>query len=302
MSKNTTPLRYPGGKQKLAPFVREIIYANGLEGGHYVEPYAGGAGVAIDLLVGGDVGHIHLNDSSYHIYAFWNSVLTDTERFCSHISRCLLNVEEWKVQREILRNPAQYSEFDVGFATFYLNRTNRSGVLTGGVIGGLDQTGNWKMDARFSMNELIRRVELIGSFRDMITICNLDAEEYFATYVTILPDNTLVYCDPPYFEKADRLYLNHYSPDDHKRISEVIQEIDNVKWMVSYDGVKSILDYYKDRRKFLYSLQYNAAKAYKGSEVFIFGDDVVIPRSSDLPFVHDALKRNARRLHLPLAA
>lgn len=297
MAKNRTPLRYPGGKQKLTPFVLEVIKANGLEGGHYVEPYAGGAGVAMELLVDGHVGHVHINDSSYHVYSFWHSALMHTDEFCSKISRSLLNVDEWRAYREILRHPDQHSTFEVGFATFYLNRTNRSGVLTGGVIGGLNQSGKWKINARFPTNELIRRIELIGSLRDSITLCNLDAEDFFSNYVPTLPSQVLIYCDPPYFEKASRLYLNHYEQDDHVRIAETIQKLENVKWMVSYDGVEQILGYYSDRRKFLYELQYNASRAYKGNEVFIFSDNLVIPRSSSLPHITLALKANTHQLH-----
>lgn len=292
-----TPLRYPGGKQKLTPFIREILTANDLVGGHYVEPYAGGAGVAMELLTDGAVGHVHLNDSSYHIYAFWRSVVTESEEFCRRISRATLNVEEWKRQREVVRAPDQHAELDVGFATFYLNRTNRSGVLSGGVIGGLDQSGEWKMDARFPRLELMRRIEVIARLADNITLTNLDAEEYFAGEVPGLPADALIYCDPPYFEKASRLYLNHYAPDDHERIAEMIRSHHNRNWIVSYDGVQQILDYYAGSRQFLYELQYNASKAYKGSEVFIFADNLEIPRTSKLPYIAAALHLNTQTLH-----
>ncbi|MDQ0037877.1 DNA adenine methylase [Variovorax boronicumulans] len=297
MPQNRTPLRYPGGKQKLTPFVLEIIQANGLEGGHYAEPYAGGAGVAMELLVEGHVKHVHLNDSSYHIYCFWHSCINYPSEFCSKISRSLLNVDEWKEHREILRHPERHSVLEVGFATFYLNRTNRSGVLGGGVIGGIEQQGAWKIDARFPRNELISRIELIASLKKSITVCNLDAEKFFLDHVPKLPSKTLVYCDPPYFEKADRLYLNHYKADDHERIARIIQNLSNVKWMVSYDGVDQILSYYQSRRKFLYELQYNASRAYKGNEVFIFADDLVIPRKSKLPYIAKALELNTNHLH-----
>ncbi|MDN7597799.1 DNA methyltransferase [Burkholderia multivorans] len=302
MAQNRTPLRYPGGKQKLTPFVLELLKANDLEGGHYVEPYAGGAGVAMELLADGHVEHVHLNDSSYHVYSFWRSMLDHTDDFCSRISRSLLNVDEWKMHREILRHPEDHSEFEVGFATFYLNRTNRSGVLSGGVIGGLDQSGKWKIDARFPRNELITRIELIASMRESITLHNLDAEKFFATCVKGLPKKSLIYCDPPYFEKASRLYLNHYDPEDHGRIAKTIQKIKRVKWVVSYDGVAPILEYYSERRKFLYQLQYNASRAYKGSEVFIFSDNTVIPRRSSLPYIAKALRSNSQSLYPPLHA
>lgn len=251
----------------------------------------------MQLLVDGHVKHVHLNDSSLHIYAFWNSVLNKTDEFCSKISRSLINIDEWLAHREVVRNPNQHSEFDLGFSTFYLNRTNRSGVLSGGVIGGLNQTGKWKIDARFSRNELISRIELIGSLRNSISLYNLDAEMFFENKLSNLPANTLVYCDPPYFEKASGLYLNYYKPDDHARIAKHIQTLKNIKWIVSYDGVEQILEYYTRCRKFLYELQYNASRAYKGSEVFIFSDNTVIPRSSVLPYIDVALKENIQTLY-----
>lgn len=301
MSQNKTPLRYPGGKQRLTPFIYELLAANGLEGGNYVEPYAGGAGVAMELLISGRMRTVHLNDSSLPIYAFWQASVNHTEEFCNRISRSVLTVDEWRRQREILRHPTEHDEIDLGFATFYLNRTNRSGVLSAGVIGGLDQSGKWKMDARFPRNELIRRIELIGSFSTAIHLSNLDAEQFITEYIPTLPEDTLVYCDPPYFEKASRLYLNHYAPGDHERIATIIQNQGNRRWVVSYDAVSQILGYYAARRKFLYSLQYNAGRAYKGNEVFVFSDNLVVPRTSSLPYIATALTAQTAGLHLETA-
>jgi DNA adenine methylase len=289
MMRNNTPLRYPGGKQKLAPFISEIIVENKLEGGHYAEPYAGGAGVAIELLLNGKSSHIHLNDACVPLYAFWRSVISRTDEFCRRIARASLTIVEWRKQREILRNPKGVSQLDLGFSYFFLNRCNRSGIASGGVIGGLAQTGKWKIDARFPRKELIRRVELIGSRRSSITIKNWDAERFILEYLPSLPRKTLVYCDPPYFRKADRLYLNHYKPEDHARIARVIQSKLNKPWIVSYDSAPEIQSLYSKRSHFLYGVQYNAGSAYKGSEVFFFSDVVAVPTESSVNFINCAL-------------
>lgn len=282
MSQYATPLRYPGGKQRISPFIVEVLQANRLIGGHYVEPYAGGAGVAIELLLNGHVNHIHLNDSCFPLYAFWVSVITTPEELCRRIRSATLNVEEWKRQRSILRSPEGHDLLDVGFSLFYLNRCNRSGILSGGIIGGLAQSGKWKMDARFSRNGLIQRIEAISSKRDRITLRNLDAEQFIQEYIAGLPGNTLVYCDPPYFEKSGKLYLDSYNKGDHARIAQIIQTELHHKWLVSYDNAEEIRSHYQNRRSFVYNLQYNAAEVYKGTELFVFSDDVVIPRSSRL--------------------
>jgi DNA adenine methylase len=291
MQEPKTPLRYPGGKQRLAPFILEILRENDLVGGDYVEPYAGGAGVAVELLLGGHMSRIHINDSSLPIYAFWHAILTHTEEFCRLVSATPLTVNEWTNRRTIMQNPTSHSLLEVGFSTFYLNRCNRSGVLTGGLIGGLAQTGKWNMDARFPREGLIRRIEEIATKKDSVVVTRFDAEDFILNYIPRLPEKSFVYCDPPYFNLSSRLYLNRYKREDHARLANVIQQHLHRKWVVSYDGVVDLLMLYSERKKFLYELQYNARRAYKGKEVFIFSDAVRIPRSSSLQFVEHALRR-----------
>jgi DNA adenine methylase len=285
-----TPLRYPGGKQKLTPFILEILEANKITG-HYCEPYAGGAGVGIELLLSKKVNRIHLNDSDFGIYCFWYSILNHTEEFCRLIASASLTVPEWKKRKEIVKKCDRRKKLELGFSFFYLNRCNRSGVLNAGVIGGNDQSGNYKIDARFSRNDLIRRIESIALFKDKIKISNMDAEEYIVKYIPKLPENSLIYLDPPYYEKGQELYLNSYREDDHVRLSKVIQRNIGHKWILSYDGVSDIIDLYKRRRFFLYDLQYSAAKVYKGKEVFIFCDKVKLPQQCSLEHINFGLKR-----------
>lgn len=284
-----TPLRYPGGKQKLSPFIWEILQYNNLIGCDYVEPYAGGAGVAIDLLLNEKVSKIHLNDSCEKIHAIWWSILNQPEDFCRRIRSASLTVDEWNRQKSILQNAGAYDILDLGFSAFYLNRVNRSGILSGGLIGGKEQKGYWKMDARFPRNELIRRIELIALKKNAIAIRNWDAERFALEYLPNLPKMSLVYFDPPYYRKADRLYLNHYKPEDHLRISKTIQENVSLPWLVSYDNTVEIQSLYKYRKSFTYFLRYNAAKCYEGSELFAFSDQLKLPRSSKLNFVQAGL-------------
>jgi len=287
MSHHCTPLRYPGGKQKIAPFVSEILIENDLEGGHYAETYAGGAGVALELLFTRKVSHIHLNDSWYPLHAFWRSVVYRTEEFCRRISTVSFSVEEWRRQREIQSRLWEFDQLDVGFSTFYLNRCNRSGIIhNAGLIGGLNQSGKWKMDARFPRKELINRIEGIGQKRGSITLKNLDAERFIKEHIPTLPLRSLVYCDPPYFHKAEGLYFDHYAPEDHERIANVIQGTVQRPWFISYDFTPQVSKFYAERRKFTYSLQYNARTVYKGTELVILADGLRLPRKSVLPFIN----------------
>lgn len=290
MNRYPTPLRYPGGKHKLAPFIIEVMEKNNLLGGDYAETYAGGAGIAIQLLLSAKVAHIHLNDSWYPLHAFWRSVIYKPEEFCRRIRNTPLTVNEWRRQKEILSRPWEFEQIDLGFSMFYLNRCNRSGIIhDGGLIGGLEQNGHWKMDARFPRKELIGRIEAIATRRSAITLKNWDAERFIDEHIPTMPKRSLVYCDPPYFHKADRLYPNHYEAKDHERIAGVIQTRIQRPWLISYDYTPEILRFYDGRNMFWYRLQYSAAKVYKGKELIVISDNLNLPRHSDLPFIDKQL-------------
>ncbi|WP_145578044.1 DNA adenine methylase, partial [Yersinia alsatica] len=216
MSAFITPLRYPGGKGRLGPWLAELLRHNGISGGWYVEPYAGGAGAALFLLMRGYVNHIVINDIDPVIYAFWWAILNKNEEFISRLEETPVTMDSWYEQKNILSNPSNYSPLDVGFATFFLNRTNRSGILSGGVIGGKNQNGNYKIDARFNKPKLAERIRKIGEMREHISLYQLDAIELINTVEEIIPKKSLIYLDPPYYEKGSQLYRNHYKPHDHQ--------------------------------------------------------------------------------------
>lgn len=274
-----SPLRYPGGKGRLAGFFKEVIRLNDLCGAHYVEPYAGGAGVAFSLLMTEYSGHIHLNDISYPLYCFWRSVIDYTEDLCRKINDTHVTPEEWEKQKKLLLSPLENDIVSIGFAFFFLNRTNRSGVIDGGIIGGKSQQGQWKIDARFNKKELVRRIACIADYNHRIHLYNLDAEYFLSSVVSALPQNTLVYLDPPYYEKGQRLYQNCYNEKDHETIASLLQSQICHPWVVSYDDCDKIHKLYRERKGFTYTLHYSAAERRIGKEVMFFSDNLNIPTS-----------------------
>src|SRR3989344_678484 len=277
-----TPLRYPGGKAKLTSFVKTIIEDNDLIDGQYVEPYAGGSGVALELLFHEYVSHVYINDISRPVYAFWKSVLDHTEQLVKLAHDTKLTLPTWDKQKNILAHPDDHNDIQLGFAMFFLNRTNRSGILNGGIIGGRDQSGPWKMDARYNVEELIFRIESIAKLRHRLSLSCEDAVDFLKARTKSLPKKTLIYLDPPYYEKGKALYLNYYTHDDHVRISEfVTKEIRRQKWIVSYDNVKPIHALYKGYPNIIYELGYSAREVRKGSEVMFFSDGMNIPDPTD---------------------
>jgi len=271
-----SPLRYPGGKNRLAKFLALVCEKNKING-HYVEPYAGGASVALYLLINSYIKEITINDYDRAIYAFWYAILNNTERFCKKIIDTEVSVENWHKFRIVYSDKKNASLFNLGFATFFLNRTCRSGILDSGVIGGKNQKGKYKIDCRFNKKELIKRIKLIGSKKNHIHLNFLDALELIKKIQSKPDRNTIYYFDPPYFLKGPALYMNYYKEDDHKEVSIKIKEIKNSRWIVSYDNVSKINKLYKGLRKLKYKIPYIAHTSREGKEILFFSNNLLVP-------------------------
>jgi len=273
----STPLRYPGGKGKLTNFVKQIIVDNDLLDGHYVEPFAGGAGIALALLFQEYMIHIHINDLNKSVYSFWYSVINETDELCRLITDTPVTIEEWQRQRAIQSCSNSVPLLELGFSTFFLNRTNRSGIIKAGVIGGIGQAGEWKIDARYNKKDLISRIVMMANYRSKVSIYNQDASDFLLNVVPGLPDKTLIYLDPPYYIKGKDLYENHFNHNDHESLAKIVTESIRQHWLVSYDFVPQISEMYKNFRQLDYLLNYSAADRYKGSELMVFDDTLLIP-------------------------
>jgi DNA adenine methylase len=275
-----SPLRYPGGKQVLSTVLAHLIRLNNLQNGTYAEPYAGGAGAALTLLFGEHVRRVSLNDADPCVFAMWDAILNNTDAFLAKLGRTKLTVAAWRRHRAIYLAPTDHSALDVGFATFFLNRCNRSGIIaTGGPIGGVNQTGPWKIDARFTRQTLQARIEKIALYRSRISFTNQDALDFLRSIAASKSAaRTFVYLDPPYYEKGRALYLNWYEENDHRSLAEYIRGNVPFAWALSYDNVKPIQKLYTGLRRAQFDLDYHAhVERRRGKELFVVKNGLKFP-------------------------
>lgn len=277
-----SPLRYPGGKGKLASFMEYMIDQLGHRGGTYIEPFAGGAGIAMELLLRNVVSRIVINDYDKAVWSFWKAILTETDRFVEEIRTVPLTVDEWQKQHEILVTQNDKYSFELGFAAFYMNRTNRSGIIKGGVIGGQEQAKDWKMDVRFKREELVTRIQRIAARKKDIKLYNKDVNSFIKNYVPLYEENALIYFDPPYFRKGQQLYMNFFNYKDHVRIEQEIREHVNCDWIITYDYEPQIEEIYHNYNLRLYDLNYSVSTKRKANELMIFKDGIIIPSDEEL--------------------
>ncbi|KRF23796.1 DNA adenine methylase [Phycicoccus sp. Soil803] len=271
---NPSPLRYPGGKASLADFFETVIDSLGLDKPTYVEPYAGGAGAGLDLLYRGVVSRIVINDLDKSIYAVWASMLNETDAFLERLESTPLTVDEWKRQREVYRarDDNRIEPLDLGFATFYLNRTNRSGVLRGGIIGGLEQSGTYTMDARFNRDGLRARIERLAEYRSKVLISHQDGVVRLRHWLP--KENVFAYVDPPYFAKGSFLYLNSFNNRQHEDLATLLNAKADANWVLTYDLAEEIKALYRARTTQHFSLHYSAHRREVASELMVISNTV----------------------------
>jgi len=276
-----TPLRYPGGKARFAPLIAEVMRTNNLVGGHYLEPYAGGAGVALVLLFDEVVEQIHINDADPAIAVFWRVATQQTAELINLVSNASVTMEAWQHWRGVMLEQVPASELERGFATLFMNRTNRSGILKGGVVGGKAQTGTYKLGERFMRDELCLRLERIGRRANAIHVYEEDAHSLLIRSHQFLPTKALVYLDPPYYVKGAGLYRNFYKHEDHVQIAQLLKSSRFRRpWVVSYDNADEIRAMYAYARSFTYGLHYTAQRRYTGSEVMFFSKRLTPPKEA----------------------
>ena len=264
-----SPLRYPGSKNKTYNYIKYLVTINNCD--TYIEPFVGGGSVALKLLINKDVKNIMINDYDKAVYAFWYSVLNHTEELIDLIKNTEVTIEEWYRQKEINKNKLLNNNLlEVGFSTLFLNRTNRSGILKAGVIGGLKQTGNYKLDCRFNKNSIITKIQNVAKFKKNIKLYNKDAEDFIKQNIS-KTKNSLTFLDPPYFNKGPELYVNFYQHENHINLANTIKNtLLKKKWILTYDKVSEIEELYSEFDKVEYYLNYSAGKKTLGIEFMFF--------------------------------
>lgn len=260
-----SPLRYPGGKSKIAPIIKDIISENDLIGCDYVEPFVGGGGLALDLLFTGFVKTIHLNDLDPSIYNLWYVMVNRSQDLCDRIRETQITIDEWNLQKNIFGSDVGVDPLGHALATLFLNRTNRSGILMGGVMGGKAQLGRYKLDSRFNKEDIIRKIMKIHEFRESIFVYNKNAKNFISSFPA--KRKPFTYLDPPYYHKGKILYKKYFNHSDHKELADILRDTGGSCWAISYDNCDEIREIYHGLPYREYKLNYSAKKHITETEI-----------------------------------
>lgn len=270
-----SPLRYPGGKAELYKYIENVINTNELTGCEFYEPFAGGASVSLALLQKGTIKKATLIEKDPLIFSFWKSVFEYTDILCEKIENTEVNVDTWNTMSSFknIELPVSTLIPDLGFAALFLNRTNFSGILKAGPIGGQNQLGNYKIDCRFNKKRLIEAISFLSLYRDRVDVIWTDGISYIKNNKAKLSSSKcFVYIDPPYYNKGKSLYRHYFGNKEHVELADQIKT-SNFPWLLSYDNCVYINDLYctdstELKRRTLY-FDYSVRTSRKEKEILI---------------------------------
>ena len=240
-----------------------------------MEPFAGGAGVALRLLFDNHVSSVTIGDSDPAIAAFWRCAVSRSDQLIEKVEDCQVDIDTWHIQHEVLKDPSGSDDLDLGFAAYFLNRTNRSGILRARPIGGLNQEGHWRLDCRFNKNDLIPRLHRIAQHASQIRVFEGEALDLLSSTEEIRREHTFIYIDPPYLTRSSDLYLDEMSIASHKEIAQMLRG-EFPFWMASYDIDERVTkELYPENRILTFALRHSASRTHVGAEQIAFSDACV---------------------------
>lgn len=266
--KTASPLRFPGGKSLMSNLLTGILTINQLRDYAVAEPFAGGAGASLSLLYREETHEIYINDADPSIHDFWWTIVNRPGPFLEMLHSTDVCMSEWYRQRDTYRRTSHVSRLRRGFATFYLNRCNRSGIImNGGPIGGIEQTSIWKLDARFNKPDLEARCLKVAEYGQRIHVSQMDALDFIQGHKQ---KKVFFFMDPPYYEKGQTLYLNKLDHSYHLKLSHLLRSMVDSAWVLTYDDCPQIDSMYADWANIRsFSLRYTASGRRLGKELFI---------------------------------
>ena len=272
--RTASPLRYPGGKAVLANVLAQTRSLNGLGDLVLAEPFAGGAGASLPLLYGEEVPAIWINDADQAIHDFWWAVTERSSAILNLLRDTPVTIDEWLRQRSVYRRGTA-SRVRRGFAAFYLNRCNRSGIIIdGGPIGGIKQSGAWKIDARFNKKGLESRLARVAEYRERISVSGTDGMELIRRAEH---ENAFLSVDPSYYYKGEELYLNSVDTTYHEALAAQMRLLKS-PWILTYDDCPETRRIYRGWANIRgFSLRYAAAERRVDAEILISPKWLMLP-------------------------
>lgn len=268
-----TPFRYPGSKSSFTNVVKKIITYNRLENSVLIEPYAGSAAVTLALISEGICSKAIIGERDPLLYSFWKVVFSNPKTLIERVKKSNIDLQTWQSLQPLLRvdNPKDHDLNELAFAALFLNRTNFSGVMHAGPIGGKSQTSAYKIDCRFNKADLIQRIIGINKLKSRIKVKFGDALKLIEKSKNI--ENSIFYIDPPYFLQGPKLYRHNYNTTQHMELAAVLNEC-KFNWILSYDSHSVIRNLYENQSHVLTPFQYSTRKPKSENELLITNLDI----------------------------
>lgn len=271
------PLRYPGAKGKLVDYVAVVLEENLLAGCTIHEPFGGSAAVSLDLLSRGFATKAIIVERDPLVFSFWRMVFEDADRLCQDIEELAVNMGTWHAldHLRMIDRPTQSILPSLALAGLFYNRTNYSGIVGAGPIGGQSQTSDYKIDCRFNKAAVVASIRWYSELKGRVEVVFDDAMMYLRRNQESLESGFhFVYLDPPYYGHGKKYYRYHYGHGQHAELARFLVRR-KFPWLLSYDDHPVIREMYGKLDRYVIYMDYSARTSRRAKELLV--SNLVIP-------------------------
>ena len=283
MKPSVTPLRYPGGKTWLLDYVKAFARFHKLSSTTIVEPYGGSASISVGLIRSQLVTDATVCERDPLIVAFWNVAIHRNEELIEYLSSLEINMETWYGLRRYLdlEKTNLQNELEAAGAFLFFNRTNYSGIIKGGPLGGKKQLSKYKLNCRFNKGRIADKIRSLKALEDKLKIIQIDGLEYMKNHALQSPDNVFFYVDPPYYGAGKDLYRFYFTDFDHQQLSAFLTGTE-IPWLLSYDDAEFIRNLYQKKSNLPVYTDYQSGHLRRGVKELLISNYVIPPASPNV--------------------
>lgn len=284
-----SPLRYPGGKARMAPWLTDIFESlvGPMDVEIWLEPFGGGAGAALTALTGGKVPEAWIVEANPALAAFWTAVMDDGPALAAQVETIAPSLAVFQESREKVRAALAgdtMNSFELGLAAFILNRCSRSGMImpSVGPIGGKSQSGRDTINARFNGQALADRIRTVHALGNRFKVFAGDGISFLEDLPTSgVQDEVFCFVDPPYIGVGNDLYAIGMDDDLHERLAGALNRL-TAPWLLTYDAHPRIPLLYPGSDVVEFDIPHTAGSSRVGTEYLVLGPGMQLPKSNPL--------------------
>ena len=241
-----SPLRYPGGKSRVAKLLCQYIPPHT----EYREPFVGGGAI---FFYKPKVEKNWINDLHPGLYALWRTLRDHFPEFADlckaqDTTDLRATFDYWINRFDLMKAEGNAQLVERAVQYYFINRT----VWTGRVVFDPARRSRLYFSNPEGWGKLEKKLRHLRACAEKLRGVRITCKPFEKCLGGATPE-TFIYADPPYYRDSldtptSRLYEGHFAIEQHESLRDLLANCP-ARVMISYDDRPEVRRLYSDRKK-----------------------------------------------------